>query len=70
MLAESMARQRDEYEAQMTKQDKSFARAINQAKEEFKSQLEEALEKQAQDFEAKLAAVKEEQAQIVQKNIT
>jgi hypothetical protein len=46
----------------MTKQDKSFARAINQAKEEFKSQLEEALEKQAQDFEAKLAAVKEEQA--------
>jgi hypothetical protein len=36
-LAQKLAEQRDEYELQMNKQDKSFARAINQAKEEFKS---------------------------------
>jgi hypothetical protein len=32
----SLAKQRDEYEALMAKQDKSFAKALNQAKEEFK----------------------------------
>jgi len=43
----------------MVKQDKSFARALNQAKEEFKSQLDQNVEEHEKLFESRLdAAIK------------
>ncbi len=49
----------------MVKQDKSFARALNQAKEEFKSQLDQNVEEQEKLFQSRLeAAIKNQNALI------